>query len=581
MSKKLSDYPELLKEWDYEKNDLLPSELSAQSSIKVWWKKEYNDPNTGKFFTFEWQSQIRNRVNGRGCPYLSNPPKAVYRGFNDLATTNPKLLEEWDYEKNEVLPTEITRNSNKIVWWKKPYDDPNTKKSFIFEWQASVNSRSAGVGCPYLSNPVKAVFVGFNDLATTNPELLEEWHYSKNTITPQEVLFSSPRAVWWKCSRCGNEWETTVRHRTTRHQNCPKCSDELHTSLGEQAIYFYLKKKYPDAINRFKFNDEFEIDIFLPELNIGIEYDGSYYHEKRVKQDKKKQSELEKNGVTIIRIVEEVNSLTELSCVHNIIRYCGRKRGQIDLAIQKLFELLGVSYDDINIDRDYPKIFQAYLKTEKSRSVASSCLLDEWNFEKNGNLRPEFISLGSMKKVWWRCARGHEWQARVGSRNSGNGCPICSCKQVLKGCNDLASTNPELLLEWDYEKNTMLPTEIVAGAGKYVWWKCATCGNEWKAKVVDRKNGKGCRKCATKKQADERMKKKVRELGALADKYPELLAEWDYEKNQDITPEKVVFSSHRKVWWICSKCGREWNVEIRNRTLLGSGCPDCRKKKSA
>ena len=47
------------------------------------------------------------------------------------------------------------------------------------------------------------------------------------------------------------------------------------------------------------------------------------------------------------------------------------------------------------------------------------------SYEKNGNLRPENITAGSGKNVWWKCAKGHEWVARISSRKAGNGCPYC------------------------------------------------------------------------------------------------------------------------------------------------------------
>ena len=42
-------------------------------------------------------------------------------------------------------------------------------------------------------------------------------------------------------------------------------------------------------------------------------------------------------------------------------------------------------------------------------------LLRQWNSERNGALTPETVSYGSKKKVWWRCGKGHEWQAEVAS----------------------------------------------------------------------------------------------------------------------------------------------------------------------
>ena len=82
---------------------------------------------------------IANRVAGNRCPYCAN--QKVLAGYNDLATTNPELLEEWDYEKNgSFLPNDFTQSSNKKVWW---------KCNLGHEWLAAINSRNAGNGCPY------------------------------------------------------------------------------------------------------------------------------------------------------------------------------------------------------------------------------------------------------------------------------------------------------------------------------------------------------------------------------------------------------------------------------------------------
>ena len=61
-------------------------------------------------------------------------------------------------------------------------------------------------------------------------------------------------------------------------------------------------------------------------------------------------------------------------------------------------------------------------------------LLDEWNYEKNNGLTPADVTSGSDKKVWWKCSNGHEWQARIGNRHRGNGCPECA-KQNRKKQN--------------------------------------------------------------------------------------------------------------------------------------------------
>jgi len=53
-------------------------------------------------------------------------------------------------------------------------------------------------------------------------------------------------------------------------------------------------------------------------------------------------------------------------------------------------------------------------------------LAKQWHPSKNGNLKPKDMTLGTQKKVWWICDKGHGWLARIWLRNKGTGCPYCS-----------------------------------------------------------------------------------------------------------------------------------------------------------
>lgn len=92
-------------------------------------------------------------------------------------------------------------------------------------------------------------------------------------------------------------------------------------------------------------------------------------------------------------------------------------------------------------------------KKEKQYVSDNARLMAEWNFEKNTDLILERLTIGSGKKVWWKCTKGHEWQAVIRDRSRSNGCPYCYGRHILKGENDLQTINPSLALEWNYEKN--------------------------------------------------------------------------------------------------------------------------------
>ena len=86
-------------------------------------------------------------------------------------------------------------------------------------------------------------------------------------------------------------------------------------------------------------------------------------------------------------------------------------------------------------------------------------LLDMWNFPKNNNINIETVTLGSNKKVWWKCDKGHEWEALICNMSKSKDCPYCTNRKVLKGYNDLGTLFPKLAEEWDYEKNNKSPFE--------------------------------------------------------------------------------------------------------------------------
>ena len=86
-------------------------------------------------------------------------------------------------------------------------------------------------------------------------------------------------------------------------------------------------------------------------------------------------------------------------------------------------------------------------------------LVSEWS-EKN-KIKPTEVSIGSHKKVIWRCEKGHEWEAAVKSRTiNKTGCPYCSHNKVLAGFNDLATLQPDIAAEWSDRNYPLLPTQV-------------------------------------------------------------------------------------------------------------------------
>lgn len=481
-----TEYPSIACEWHPTKNNgLLPYNVSSKSNKKVWWK-------CSKGHDFE--GIIYNRVKQQSkCTICAN--KKVLSGFNDLATTHPHLAEEWDYEKNHPLkPSQIRYGTDKKYWW----ICPECHNSY----EASPNIRaSQDTGCPYCAG--RKVLIGFNDLLTKRPDIAAEWNYEKNgQLLPSMFTEKSGRQVWWKCEK-GHEWKCDIAQRTTgKGTRCPQCQSGLSTSFPELAIFFYIKKKYSDAVNRFKNPEKniSELDIFIPSLNVGIEYNGCHYHNKS--SDSYKRMQIEKSGIRLICVNESKNKIKPHFKDDNIYINHRFSFEEIGYAVKTIFRLIDVEISiPIDVNKDSLDIYkmQSKILDENSLGAKVPRLIEEWNWEKNQNLSPFDFSYNSHFSVWWRCKRGHEWMAPINNRAKTNGtnCPYCSNQKVLEGFNDFASLHPELLSDWDYSKNIIKPSEIVEKSNKIIHWKCHICGHEWKTSPAIRIK-KMCPNCVKK-----------------------------------------------------------------------------------
>lgn len=173
-------------------------------------------------------------------------------------------------------------------------------------------------------------------------------------------------------------------------------------------------------------------------------------------------------------------------------------------------------------------------------------LAKQWDAVKNAPLTPADVTPHTHRKVWWKCAQGHEWQASVHSRAQGTGCPICTNHIPVVGENTLADRFPQIAQEWDYEKNAPLtPEQVLPGTSRRVWWICPN-GHSYRTNISSRTSGgNGCPICAGKAVLTGE--------NDLQTKFPEIAAQWDWEKNTDCTPDSVAASSNRRVWWRCEQ----------------------------
>tara|TARA_B110000971_G_scaffold217363_1_gene254083 strand:- start:1109 stop:2683 length:1575 start_codon:yes stop_codon:yes gene_type:complete len=284
-------HPEISSEWHPTKNhNLTQDDVTIGMTQKVWWKCPKGDDH-------EWQAGLNLRGRGFGCPICSGRKVVT---SNCLATIEPDLCEEWHQMKNGVLsPYDVTKGSPKKIWWQCP-------KGIDHVYQSTISDRRRGLGCPICSG---RVVVQSNSLSTVRSDIAKQWHLEKNgKFTADMVTTGSPKKAWWKCPNGDDHvWKTSVNARTNG-TGCPYCT-LTPQSKQELTITFELSKFFneinPKGLKTRIKGKLHSIDIFIPKINLGVEFDGSYWHKGKRELDKMKTLKFEAAGFNIVRIREE------------------------------------------------------------------------------------------------------------------------------------------------------------------------------------------------------------------------------------------------------------------------------------
>ena len=210
------------------------------------------------------------------------------------------------------------------------------------------------------------------------------------------------------------------------------------TSYPEQALFYYVKQLYPDAINKYKapFLEKMELDIYIPSIKYAIEYDGAHWHSNhKVSLERKKYKLCKKNDVYLLRIREKMSPLGSDNADYMIGTIKIDNKEKLEYTIIEVIRFINFSRKkvDINLSRDEKIIRASYQgKHKKSLATLYPDLLKEWDYEANGDLTPDKVSVGSLYRAHWICQEcGYKYQATVANRTyRKSGCKKCAYKKL-------------------------------------------------------------------------------------------------------------------------------------------------------
>lgn len=488
--------PELMSIWDYEKNgENTPYNTTIRENKEIWWYCSKCNSS--------WSSLIINKESD-GCPFCTG--HKLKKGYNDLETwcrkNNLSILKMYS-DKNQKKANEMTFNNAQEVIWSCP--------KFNYIWKASVNSvvaRSHKIDC--LNCNKSNVVINQNNIScgvslkdrtmrnfikkNQRYQDMQKWWSGKNNIDFLDVGYGVGESKFiWKCP-IGHTFERSFNGMYI-DISCPVCSKSSRVSFSELLLGYELRKCFPNlkttvGKNYFEWIGKMSIDIYIPNYKIAIEYDG-HRHNDKLDMDNRKDELCKEHGVKLIRV--RYKGLPQTQYAYHIwvekgtnIEVCNSALEIVNLINNYYKENKKLNIDLTADEREVSKEFYNHLR-ENSLGEKYPELAKEFDIKKNGGLNPYYIPFASNISYWWYCEKcDTSWEQTPNARTQkgyAHKCPYCNNERVKKGFNDIKTTHPNVLKDWDYRKNKKSPEEFMAGSHTKVWWECHNCGNEWDTEI--------------------------------------------------------------------------------------------------
>lgn len=261
-------------------------------------------------------------------------------------------------------------------------------------------------------------------------KLLQEFIAGDNKFTPDQVTYASARYAKFKCSTCGNINNQMILSKTRKNPIGCKYCNHIRTSFGEQIIYLWLQSQGLEVYNQYRFQTPLgnkEFDIYIPALNLAIEHQsGKHANTETQFCDDTTELIAQQLGISLLEICLIDNSYPR---TENNWCLTYKKRHEQEM-IQKLSTWINTNYS-LNTNPTYPRSLedQAYLNSckvtyEQSLVYHNPSFLKEWNYQLNGIVTPDKVSLNSPRKYYWTCSTcGHIYLSAPDWRNHGTACP--------------------------------------------------------------------------------------------------------------------------------------------------------------
>lgn len=348
----------------------------------------------------------------------------------DFCLENGKgyLLVQWDTAGNlPDTPRTLSAGSRKQVWWVCDHGH---------RWQAAVQNRTArDNNCPVCAG--KQVLPGFNDLASRYPQLAAQWHPTKNgPLTPDQVTPGTHRKVWWLCDQ-GHAWEAMVKSRVAG-TGCPVCTGrKLKEGENDLATRYPLIAAQWDG----QANGSLTPSQVLPGTRRKVWWVCPKGHRWQASIGARTAGS---TGCPVCAGKQVLPGVNDLASLHPELAAQWHPNKNLPLtpdtiagnSNRSVWWICGLGHEwQAPVGRRVQSQVGCPVCAGKQVLVGFNDLgtmepavAAQWAQDLNGSLTPQSVTVGSGKKVWWRCDQNHVWRAKIYTRTGPqrSGCPVCA-----------------------------------------------------------------------------------------------------------------------------------------------------------
>ena len=449
-----------------------------------------------------------------------------------ISVADTPAVRYWDYGRNAGIdPATVASKSGKKFWWI-CCDCGQPHQKVAQHEQDSQRCRLCGqkYGC---RNAMPTRVAKTHSVA--DDPIGKYWDYERNVgIDPATVAYKSNSVYWWICSKCGKPHQRTATNEQ-KSTLCQECGREKGSASSYAARVRKTHSIADDPI-------------------VGKCWD------------------YERNTEDPTKFTYQCNRKFWWICPE-----CGES---FQRAGNHMHD--GQLCDKCAMKRIHARRHVTYMQT--AVSIADDPIQSKyWDYERNPE-DPHDIPFRSNGYYYWICPECGKSYKRNASYQyvSSHLCNDCADKARLAAHaatrmerSEKVSDRPNLLAQWDYEKNDVSPDQVLAHAITNYWWKCPMCGKSEQSTPDKKYETRACFKCGSILGGKKHREMEVLRKGSFGDLHPHLAKEWHPTMNGDVTPYDITSGCSDYFYWQC-KYGHVFQTSPSERVKRHAGCPTCK-----